>query len=375
MLRLLLTALCLSCAGAYAQDVLLGSSDSVVTEAKFFTHPYNEYRISVQIVPSQNTFVATNVGNGYHALEAATYPVYNHLDSTGDLRTQLAYTQAYWNIARFQAKRHQARLRRELGFPRLFNGISDYAVRSQNLYNLNQAEWNDLVRQLDVETSNAEPLLTSIAFAEEYARALDTITMPQLAYAPAGIWVYIGMGGGPLLGEAGRGVNTAGNFDLGLGYRHRRLRAGYSISVSFLSNRRFDGAAPVFVDGRAQYNNFSFLLGYDLGYSTRAATTAYVHLGGSALKTGSGDDQVKLDDRFLPGIALESRVRLGKARPASFYQGLKPRHVFTLYGRATATRQFDLAGDPGLLLNLTAGLYIDASTFRYRRPGESDSGY
>lgn len=367
-ISLYLPILLLATTALRAQEVvpLQGTAHPQVTDSFFRAAATDAYTFGVQLQPVSSYFLALTGGAGYYELEATTFPTLNRLDSTGDRRAQLAYAQAYWNIARFQAKRTQARLRREVGFPKLFRPglLAQTHYRYQNVSSSAQAEWDAIVQDLQREVANTDPVLRSQAFAAEYAAALDTIDMPRLAYSPHGMWVYVGFGPFVPFGNE-VDVSGAGGIDMGLGYRYRRLRVGYAMNFNFF--RESDGAVPSspLVDDRGSYQTFAALIGYDLWSDGRFGLTTHAYLGGTSVKTGEGEDFVTVSRGFTPGLSLDLRTRFGPARDAAYYGGLEPRHPFTLFARLTALRHTHYTGDSMVGASAVAGLYIDASMFEY----------
>jgi len=286
----------------------------------------------------------------------------------GDAQTvhRLAYSQAYWNISQFQAKVTQARLRREIGFPSAFmlGRMSANQAKEANIWRVNQEEWDEAVRLLQSETQRGEPLLTSLAFANEYEQALDTIKMPQLAYKPHGIWVYFGLGANNYL-EQSSAFRGGVAIDLGLGYRYKKFRIGYAFGAHEHGVNNESILTPTLIDNRATWTSLSGLIGYDLWSNSRFAMTSHVHLGGGSLKTGFEEEQVILAKGFAPGLSLDFRARLGKPRDSDYYGGLKPRHPYTLFARVCAMQQKGYLSENILNASAVIGIYMDASMLTY----------
>ena len=357
--------------GRAQTTVLLGTQHPTVTDTGFFDGAVGEeIYFGVQLVPVSNAQVNVMVGGaGYYEIEATTYPPVNRLDTTGDRRTQLAYAQAYWNIARYTAAKTQARLRREVGFPSLFRPreIAGRGLREQTIWQAAQAEWDAAVAALDREASASDPLLRSQAFAAEYAAAVDTIRMPRLEASPHGMWVFMGFGPGLALGTAAGDFGGGAVFGLGLGYNYRRYRIGYAVHQHTTPVGGATEAAGGYIDGGASWEGLSLALGYDLWRGARFASTAYGFLGGGEQTTGASDGEVDLARGFAPGVGIDLRARLGRRRALddAHYAGAYTRHPFTLQGCLVALRQ-PLPGDRRALgVGLTVGLFMDIGGYRY----------
>lgn len=363
---------------AQEAPILYGTTRPQVTDSLFFGAPAGDaYAFGVRLESRGNDYVGLvrGVGNpnapGYFEVEATTYPPVNRLDSTADRRAQLAFAQAYWNIARYQAARTQARLRREVGFPNLFR-LGEFVgagSRVQEIWSANQAEWDAAVDDLRREASQTDPVLRSQAFAEQYAAALDTVDMPQLAYGPHGFWLYVGFGPSLPVGSTQPSARGAGAFDFGAGYRHRRFRSGLAWNVQFV--REEDGVpSSRLTDEQGHWMTIAGLLGYDIYLDERFGVSAHAYLGGTYLNTASdeeGENQVTLARNFTPGLSIDLRARLGRKRDPSYYSGLTPRQPLTLFARVTALRQRYYTSETVVGVSAVAGLYIDVSSFRYER--------
>lgn len=360
---------------AQEAPTLYGSAHPRLTDSLFFGAPAGDaYVFGVRLQSRGNDFVALTRGMGtpnapgYFEVEATTYPPVNRLDSAADRRAQLAFAQAYWNIARYHAARTQARLRREVGFPNLFR-LGEYvgaANRAQEIWNANQAEWDAAVDDLGREASETDPVLRSQAFAEQYAAALDTVDMPRLAYGPHGAWIYVAFGAFAPLGTTNPDASGAGAGDVGFGYRNRRLRLGLALHFGFFEEAAADPTSPL-VDDRGRWETVAGLVGYDLWRDARFAVSTHAYLGATSVKTGSGDEEDlnTLARGFTPGLSVDLRTRLGRKRDPSYYSGLTPRQPLTLFARVTALRQKSYTDESVVGVSAVAGMYIDVSSFRY----------
>ena len=359
--------------GRAQTTVLLGTQHPTVTDTGFFRGAAGEeINFGVRLVPVSDARVNVMVGGaGYYEIEATTYPPVNRLDTAGDRRTQLAYAQAYWDIARYTAAKTQARLRREVGFPSLFRPreIAGRGLREQTIWQAAQAEWDAAVAALDREASASDPLLRSQAFAAEYAAAVDTIRMPRLEASPHGMWVFMGFGPGLALGTAAGDFGGGAMLKLGLGYSYQRLRAGFVMHEHTMPIRITPDAFSQNLESSASWEHLSLALGYDLWRGTRFSSTAYGYVGGSVHSTGNvaDDNEVELARGFAPGMGIDLRARLGSRRgPAETdYAGRHTRHPFTLWGSLVALRQPLPEARRAIGLGLTVGVFMDIGGCKY----------
>ena len=358
-----------------AQRPLLGTTHPEVREDIFFGERSDAFEFGTQITPladaiigQQQAILYGHVTGRTFEFEAATFAHLNSLDSTGDLRTQLAYAQAAWNIARYQARRYQARLRREFSSSPAFG--THWPSQQQLILSTAEAEWAKATRSLERETSRSEePLLTALGFADAYAVALDTVAMPQLAQRPGGVWVVVSFGTGYLDDSADASLRHAGTMEFGLGYRRRRWRYGTLVAPTFVTARGRDRAAqPALVDDRADAAAWLGTLGYDLHYGPRLGITAHALLGGSTASTGVEADgsRARLNGAAAFGLCGEVRVRLGRRRALADYRGLDPLHPISLALRLTTLRQASptgtfvaLAGSLGMHMDLWSITFVE----------------
>lgn len=354
---------------ASAQDppprLLFGSETPAITLAEFRGDPgadsaYNfpiELRYGSQAVGGRAAYVA-------FVAEAVAYPYLSTLEPGGDPRTQLAFTQAAWDVARFHAADLQARYRREVGTPRQLAGIRQ-AAAGREVIATSERAWERDQRALFEETAGGSNLLVSQAFSREFASALDTIRTPRLAESDHGGWLYFGGGYGVPLGDIGSVTGPSGAADLGLGYRYRRLRLGYHITFNGFRPREAAAASGRYIDDRASLQAVCGIVGVDFLATPRYRAIASGLIGGTELTTGSGDDQVDLHSAVAYGAALDLLVRLGKPLAPSADIASLPRSPFTLLARATALRQEAEGGRSGPVVSLTVGIYFDIFAARY----------
>ncbi len=370
---LLMGWLCVYGADASAQATLdgrvfYGSTHPTVDETFFKSVSQGDsgYHFRAELGYEFQNNVMT--GATMYAVEATTFPYLNQLDEREDLREQLALSRAYWNIARYYATLSQARMRREIGGLKTF-GTSQMQRQSlaQEISATTQRDWGRTTEALAKESEYGRNLLRSIAFEQEYATAIDTIRMPVLTESPHGMYIYFGgVGTFPISGED---LGAGGGFNLGLGYRYRRFKVGYQVASADYKPRGSSAEVAQLVDGRGTWSQLAFGFGYDVYVSPGVAATASAYLGGATLESGSGDEQVKHNDVFSPGFALDVNARLGGGR--LFGAGLPAgqrlsRPAIGLLLRVSGFRAAALSGASVFVPAIGAGVYMDVSGMRYR---------
>lgn len=364
----LLGATAASLGSLFGQRVraLTGEAYPQVVDSAFFPRTGGAFAFPLQLTDHGTPQLRYLGGDGYFAYEATAFPEANRLDTAEDRRAQLAYAQAHWTIARYYAAVLESRLRREVGFgsPFAFGALATRQARLRDVVAATEAEWNATTDDLAREAFGTDPLLRSLAFADEYAAALDTVTRPRLTYGPHGVWVYFGAGAGASLGGQRDLLRGGAAAEMGGGYRYARWRVGFHL---LFSDARPRDADAEFVADRGRWTGGGLEGGYDLYYGNRLGLTAIGQLGGADLETGrsADDDERKLAGGFVAGGGLEARIRFGPRDVAERWAGLTPRAPFNLYVRATVRRLPEWRDRGGAQATVTAGLSLDAWSLRY----------
>ena len=244
---------------------------------------------------------------------AITFPRANVLERGPDSAAAMAYFEAMWHIAGYHAALLKSRLRREMPRGGLF-GMAQVAPYQAEAINAGvQAEWEKVNLELVTETANGQDLMRSLGFADQYARAVDTVTYPLAVVKPHGMELHMTIG--PSFPGGGLSDRLSAGFamDLGIGYTYDRWLVLLAVMVNQTPVASTRDAPPELVEARSQWNNVGLDLGYRWLRQERWEATGRLRIMGADLKTGgSGDtDQVSLRNDFALGLGQSVSYQFG----------------------------------------------------------------
>lgn len=305
---------------------------------------------------------------GHMEAHAVTYPSANATGVDGFSVAFEQYHQATWTISGYYAALLQSRLRREVGLSR---GFDRYTNRRQNssqvVTRAVEAEWAAALREFAEATVGGVDPVMCIGFTSEYARAIDTITSPDLVYGKSGLVFDLGAGAAFHDGGLRRVVAPVGSiFEMTFGYLHDRW------SVQFLLNglghRVADGTtAPEGVDDdRAGWLQVGLQAGYSPVRRGRWLGTVHAALVNQTLSSGNAEDDNQVDFRTDAGYGFGAEVSYGLGSGTGVSALTEPfRHPFRLALKTMAYRTTWIDGTQGFAVCPTLGLQMQLYTFRY----------
>ncbi len=259
---------------------------------------------------------------------AIAFPRVNYTGAKGrDSTEAMAYFEAMWQIAGYHGLLLKSRLRREVGAQGLFAAIGN-AYQAEAIQSAVMAEWNAANKSFSKQADYGQDYMRSLAFADEYRRAADTVTFPSVVLRPNGMEVHFLLGPTFPLGELTDGLDAGFGMDLGIGYTYDRWLA---LLLGSVSQTPVSGAAserePGITNGRSQWNNVGLDLGYRWLRTPSWEATARLRTLSATLHSGSGDNQEDLREDFALGLAQSLSYSFGGGyggeQPGSQRSGLQ----------------------------------------------------